>query len=134
MVGIRGFNMPNSCEECYFRKRYECSVMPSEMSTILVVPDEGRASWCPLKEIKTVTKTCIYSREDIERYGEQLLLDLAKKDVIRSLCEFLDKENCISIKEAYTYDIDDDGMVSWGDHKSFVAILQFVLPNRGGNE
>ena len=102
--------------------------MPSEMSTILVVPDEGRASWCPLKGIKTFTKNCIYSREDIERFGERFILDYAKKDVLRSLCEFLDKENCVSLKEAYTYDIDDDGMVSWSDHKSIVAILQFAMP------
>lgn len=127
MVGIRGFNMPSSCEECYFRKRFECSVMPSDMSAILVVPDEGRASWCPLREVKTVTKTCIYSRDDIERYGKQLLLDYAKKDAIRSLCEFLDKENCVSQKED-DFDKDDEETAPWQRHKALVSTLRIVMP------
>ena len=106
MIAIAGYMpMPKNCMECRFRNQNgECS-----FDTYMPIDTfDKRPDWCRLREIATIRHSWFYTREDVNRFGKEILEREGKRLSIQEIANTLKNENMITFRETLPDENDEN--------------------------
>lgn len=86
MIAISGMYMPKKCEVCRFNFGGYCVATDGEQ---LIRFNDGRQSWCPLRDVKQLSVVRIYPHEDVVMVPNDKLLKYALGEIGRTIGEYI---------------------------------------------